>query len=38
MADTGCQLVQRHALVAARDRALPLVIRALGSHDATLVT
>jgi len=38
MADAGCQLVQRHALVAARDRALPLVIRSLGSPDATLVT
>jgi aspartate kinase len=38
MADEGCQLVQRHALVAARDRALPLVIRALGSDDVTLVT
>ena len=37
MADEGCELVQRHALVAARDRALPLVIRALGSHDATIV-
>jgi len=37
MADEGCELVQRHALVAARDRALPLVIRSLGSHEATLV-
>ena len=38
MADAGCQLVQRHALVAARDRALPLLIRALNSPDTTLVT
>ena len=38
MADDGCELVQRHALVAARDRAMPLVIRALGSHVVTLVT
>ncbi|MEO6213780.1 MAG: hypothetical protein ABIP65_09165 [Vicinamibacterales bacterium] len=38
LADQGCQLVQRHALVAARDRALPLLVRALGGTDATLVT
>jgi aspartate kinase len=38
MADAGCRLVQRHALVAARDRALPLLIRALNSPDATLVS
>ncbi|HXG55757.1 MAG TPA: hypothetical protein VNJ03_10300 [Vicinamibacterales bacterium] len=37
MADDGCRLVQRHALVAARDRALPLVIRALGGDDVTIV-
>lgn len=37
MADAGCELVQRHALVAARERALPLVIRALGGRDATVV-
>jgi aspartate kinase len=38
MADDGCQLVQRHALVAARDRNVPLVIRALGDQDSTLVS
>lgn len=38
MADEGCQLVQRHALVAARDRALPLVIRALGDDHVTVVS
>src|SRR5215207_1962729 len=38
MADDGCDLVQRHAIVAARDRALPLVIRALECHSATLVS
>lgn len=37
MADAGCALVQRHALVTARDCALPLVIRALGGHDSTVV-
>ena len=37
MADEGCELVQRHALVAASERQLPLVIRALGSKDCTHV-
>ena len=37
MADEGCALVQRNALVAARDRALPLVIRALGGSSGTVV-
>ena len=37
MADAGCALVQRHALIAARDCALPLVIRALGGDGATVV-
>ena len=38
MADDGCQLVQRHALVAARDRNVPLLIRSLGNQDSTLVS
>ena len=38
MADDGCELVQRHALVAARDRELPLVVRALGSEHSTVVS
>ena len=37
MADAGCELVQRHALVAARDRRLPLVVRALNGTESTLV-
>ena len=37
MADEGCALVQRHALIAARDCALPLVVRALGAGHATVV-
>lgn len=32
MADAGCQLIQRHALEAARDHRLPLVVTAIG-HD-----
>jgi aspartate kinase len=38
MADDGCGLVQRHALVAARDQQLPLVIRAMASDNTTLVS
>jgi aspartate kinase len=38
MADDGCELVQRHALAAARDRQLPLVIRSLASEQSTLVS
>jgi aspartokinase len=38
MADDGCELVQGHALVAARDRNVPLLIRSLGNQDSTLVT
>jgi aspartate kinase len=37
MADAGCALVQRQALVAARDRGLPLVIRAIGTQESTIV-
>jgi aspartate kinase len=37
MADEGCALVQRHALIAARDCELPLVVRALGAGNATVV-
>jgi aspartate kinase len=38
MADAGCDLVQRHALEAARDARVPLVIRALEGTTATCVT
>ena len=38
MADDGCALVQRHALVAAREQQLPLVIRAMASENTTLVS
>ena len=38
MADAGCELVQRHALLAARDRGVPLVVRALGNQGATVVS
>jgi aspartokinase len=38
MADAGCELVQRHALLAARDRKVPLVVRALGNQGATIVS
>ena len=37
MADDGCELVQRHALIAARDCGLPLVIRALDGVHETVV-
>jgi aspartate kinase len=37
MADAGCELVQRRALVEAREKRVPLVIRALNSQDITLV-
>lgn len=38
MADGGCTLVQRHALVAARERALPLLIRSLTHASTTWVS
>ncbi len=37
MADAGCDLVQRQALEVARDRRLPLVIRAMHSATRTIV-
>jgi aspartate kinase len=37
MADAGCDLVQRQALEAARERRLPLVIRAMHSDRRTVV-
>jgi aspartokinase len=37
MADDGCELVQRHALIAARDRNVPVVIRSIGATESTLV-
>ena len=38
MADAGCALVQRQALVAARDFNLPLLIRSLDARETTTVT
>jgi aspartate kinase len=38
MADAGCALVQRNALIAARDSGIPLVISALGAQIATVVS
>lgn len=38
MADSGCELVQRLALIAARERGLPIVVRALGGQETTVVT
>lgn len=37
MADAGCDLVQRQALEAARERRLPLVVRAMDSETRTVV-
>lgn len=37
MADDGCELVQRHALEAARDHALPIVISAIGHERTTVI-
>jgi aspartate kinase len=37
MADAGCDLVQRQALEAARDRRLPLVVSAMDSETRTVV-
>ncbi len=37
MADAGCDLVQRQALEAARERRLPLVVRAIHSETRTVV-
>jgi homoserine dehydrogenase len=37
MADAGCDLVQRQALEAARDRRLPIVVRAIESDRLTIV-
>ena len=38
MADEGCELVQRNALVAARDHELDLIITAIGGGPGTLIT
>jgi aspartate kinase len=38
MADAGCDLVQRQALELARDRRLPLVVRAMDSPTRTIVS
>lgn len=38
MADEGCELVQRNALLAARDRNVPLVIRGLEAAHSTIVS
>ena len=37
MADAGCELVQRHALQAASDHAVPLVITAIGHERCTRI-
>ena len=37
MADAGCDLIQRQALEVARDRRLPLVVRAMHSDTRTIV-
>lgn len=37
MSDAGCDLVQRQALEAARDRGLPIVIRAIDEERKTIV-
>lgn len=37
MADAGCDLVQRQALETARERRLPIVVRAIDSDTRTLV-
>lgn len=38
MSDEGCDLVQRHALEAARDRGMPLVVRALEASEHTVLS
>ncbi|MCA1649755.1 MAG: hypothetical protein LC753_05550 [Acidobacteria bacterium] len=38
MSDEGCDLVQRHALEAARDRGMPLVVRALQAPEHTVLS
>ena len=38
MSDEGCDLVQRHALEAARDRGMPLVVRALETSEHTVLS
>ena len=38
MADAGCQLVQRHALAAARAQRVPLVISSIGHTTYTSIT
>ena len=38
MSDAGCDLVQRHALEAARDRGMPLVVRALEASEHTVLS
>lgn len=37
MADEGCDLVQRHALVAAREHGLPIVVSAIGHALHTII-
>jgi aspartate kinase len=37
MAGDGCELVQRHALEAARDHGLPIVISAIGHERGTVI-
>lgn len=37
MADAGCELVQRHALAAASEHAVPLVIAAIGHERCTRI-
>ena len=36
MADQGCELVQRHALVAARDHGVPLLVSAMGQEGTRI--
>lgn len=38
MADAGCELVQRKALIAGRDHELDLIISAIGGGPGTLIT
>lgn len=38
MAERGCELVQQHALEAARDRQVPLIVRALTGASLTTVS
>jgi aspartate kinase len=38
MADEGCDLVQRNALVAARDHGVELIIAAIGGGPGSVIT